>query len=555
VQKPPTAQNYAIGCFGNVTGAGPFAGPPGYQEGSNLPGLQPQSLYLEQGAQRQTSSAPPDVTAPSAPSLASTGSSSTSVDLAWTASSDDVAVDGYNIFSNGSFAGFATGRSFTVTGLKGATSYSFTVHAADANGNLSESSNAVLLTAAPSSERPPIVFEAEDLVFTAEGANRSVANETFASGGQFPSNFSYVSFGADGTPPQGEYIDLVLPAVPAGTYTLLMRYKTHPANRGILQLALDGQPLGAPLNQHSSPATFLETNFGLVRFASQGDHTVRLLVTGRDATALTYTITADVFTLQPDNSAPLINAPSSMTLEATGPDGTVATYSGSATDDSDGVVPVRFEPPSGTRLPLGSTAVTASAQDSSGNTTRVTFNVTVVDSTPPVLALPANPSLETRNPAGALATFAASARDIVSGNVEVTLAPSSGTRFALGATTVTATASDDVGNQATGSFIVTVRVSAWTVGVAYNPGDLALYQGSTWRNIQAHRSQSDWTPERTPALWVKVAASDQWDQPVQYAVGVRVSYAGLQYQCLQAHTSQVGWTPPATPALWRRILN
>jgi hypothetical protein len=163
------------------------------------------------------------------------------------------------------------------------------------------------------------VFEAEDLAFTAVSANRAVANETFASGGQFPSNFKYVSFGADGTPPQGEYIDFVLPAVPAGTYTLSMRYKSHPANRGILQLAVDGQPVGMPLNQHSSPATFLETNFGRVQFASQSDHIIRLTVTGRDATASAYTITADVFTLQPDNNAPLVNAPSSMTLEAAGP--------------------------------------------------------------------------------------------------------------------------------------------------------------------------------------------------------------------------------------------
>jgi hypothetical protein len=121
VQKPPTAQNYAIGSFGNVTGAGPFAGPAGYMEGSNQPGLQPQSLYLAQVAQRQNNSASPDVTAPSATTLSSTGNSSTSVDLAWTSSSDDVAVDGYNIFSNGRFVGFAAGRSFTVTGLSGAT--------------------------------------------------------------------------------------------------------------------------------------------------------------------------------------------------------------------------------------------------------------------------------------------------------------------------------------------------------------------------------------------------------------------------------------------------
>src|SRR6266850_2395606 len=123
VQKPPTAQNYAIGSFGNVSGAGPWAGAPGYQEGSNTPGLEPPSLYLEQVAQRQSNVAPPDVTAPSAPTLSSTASDSTSVGLAWTASVDDVAVDGYDVFKDGAFVGFSSGTTFTVSGLSGGTPY------------------------------------------------------------------------------------------------------------------------------------------------------------------------------------------------------------------------------------------------------------------------------------------------------------------------------------------------------------------------------------------------------------------------------------------------
>jgi len=52
VQKPPTAQNYAIGCKGqNITGKKPpasFDEPEGYIEGSNRDGLFPRSLYLAQ---------------------------------------------------------------------------------------------------------------------------------------------------------------------------------------------------------------------------------------------------------------------------------------------------------------------------------------------------------------------------------------------------------------------------------------------------------------------------------------------------------------------------
>ena len=52
IQKPPTAQNYAIGCVGVVTGAGPFSGVQGYIEGTGMPGLTPSSLYKAQLAER-----------------------------------------------------------------------------------------------------------------------------------------------------------------------------------------------------------------------------------------------------------------------------------------------------------------------------------------------------------------------------------------------------------------------------------------------------------------------------------------------------------------------
>ncbi|MBM4168974.1 MAG: T9SS type A sorting domain-containing protein [Ignavibacteria bacterium] len=55
IQKPPTAQNYAIGCVGTVTGTfppAPFNQPEGFIEGTGRPGLWPQSLYLAQLQER-----------------------------------------------------------------------------------------------------------------------------------------------------------------------------------------------------------------------------------------------------------------------------------------------------------------------------------------------------------------------------------------------------------------------------------------------------------------------------------------------------------------------
>ena len=96
----------------------------------------------------------------------------------------------------------------------------------------------------------------------------------------------------------------MLPNVPEGIYRLILRYKSHQANRGIMQLSVDGQVLGSQLNQHISPAQFREFLAGTVQFDVAGNHTVRLAVQGRDATAGAFTITADVFILELVNTPP-----------------------------------------------------------------------------------------------------------------------------------------------------------------------------------------------------------------------------------------------------------
>jgi len=44
-----------------------------------------------------------------------------------------------------------------------------------------------------------------------------------------------------------------------------------------------------------------------------------------------------------------------------------------------------------------------------------------------------------------------------------------------------------------------------------------------------------------------------WQSDKAYALGDRVQYSELLYKCVQAHTSQSDWTPDATPALWVRV--
>ncbi|WP_426450801.1 fibronectin type III domain-containing protein [Paenibacillus sp. S-38] len=85
-----------------------------------------------------------DSKAPSVPAnVTVTGKTSTSVSLAWDASTDDVKVAGYDIYNGTAKVGSSTEPSFTVTGLSPNTTYSFTVKAKDAAGNVSEASAAV----------------------------------------------------------------------------------------------------------------------------------------------------------------------------------------------------------------------------------------------------------------------------------------------------------------------------------------------------------------------------------------------------------------------------
>ncbi|MGZ3141338.1 discoidin domain-containing protein [Lentzea chajnantorensis] len=96
------------------------------------------------------SSANGDVTAPTAPSgLTSTGTTSSSVGLQWTAATDNVGVTGYEVLRNGSVVGTPTGTTFTDTGLASGTAFTYTVKARDAAGNLSAASNAVQATTRP----------------------------------------------------------------------------------------------------------------------------------------------------------------------------------------------------------------------------------------------------------------------------------------------------------------------------------------------------------------------------------------------------------------------
>ncbi|ATB37764.1 Endo-1,4-beta-xylanase A precursor [Cystobacter fuscus] len=87
---------------------------------------------------------PPTVPA----SLATTGTTANSVSLAWGASTDNVAVTGYDVYRGSSRVATLPGSmlTYTDTGLAANTAYSYKVYARDAAGNVSEASNTVSAT-------------------------------------------------------------------------------------------------------------------------------------------------------------------------------------------------------------------------------------------------------------------------------------------------------------------------------------------------------------------------------------------------------------------------
>lgn len=77
----------------------------------------------------------------------------------------------------------------------------------------------------------------------------------------------------------------------------------------------------------------------------------------------------------------------------------------------------------------------------------------------------------------------------------------------------------------------------WATDTAYEIGNRVRYIDKLYKCVQAHTSQTDWTPDKTSALWVEVSVEEfpEWKQPTgahdAYNVGDKCSYNGKHYIC------------------------
>lgn len=70
----------------------------------------------------------------------------------------------------------------------------------------------------------------------------------------------------------------------------------------------------------------------------------------------------------------------------------------------------------------------------------------------------------------------------------------------------------------------------WAVGISVAKDSRYQYEGKLYKCVQAHTTQTDWTPDVTPALWVIVSLEEwpEWIQPTgahdAYAKDAKVTH-------------------------------
>ncbi|GAA5051685.1 chitinase [Thermocatellispora tengchongensis] len=119
------------------------------QSHTSLPGWEPPNVPALWKPVGSGGGGGDDTSAPTVPgNLRSTAATSSSVSLAWNASTDNVGVTGYEVYRGGTLVTTTggTATTYTDTGLAASTTYTYTVRARDAAGNRSAASNQISVT-------------------------------------------------------------------------------------------------------------------------------------------------------------------------------------------------------------------------------------------------------------------------------------------------------------------------------------------------------------------------------------------------------------------------
>lgn len=205
--------------------------------------------------------------------LTATAQSSSSIALTWTAASDNIGVIGYDVY-RGSTKFSTTGTSFTDTGLAAATSYTYTLKARDAAGNVSDAAKGPVTVATLAGA---VVPPSTGTIYQAETATLF--------GAKAVSNYvDYINASND-------YIEWTVTVASAGNYSLGFCYGLTSGNRP-LTIAVNGVVAAAAM---SFPATGSFSTYQIVRMNATlkaGVNTVRATATNASGGNMDYLIVA-----------------------------------------------------------------------------------------------------------------------------------------------------------------------------------------------------------------------------------------------------------------------
>lgn len=101
---------------------------------------------------------------------------------------------------------------------------------------------------------------------------------------------------------------------------------------------------------------------------------------------------------------------------------------------------------------------------------------------------------------------------------------------------------------------------AWKAGEAYEVGNRVAYDGKLYKVVQAHTSQADWAPDKTPALYTEVAKPGEipvWKQPTgaqdAYNTGDKVHYPTADDPVYVSTIDANVWSPDDYPQGWEEL--
>lgn len=209
-----------------------------------------------------------DKTPPTNPTSLNATPNSTSVDLNWTASTDDGYIEKYNIYINGVKTDETSGISYSATRLDPETEYTFGVQACDFGGNVSEIVNVTASTTALVSYAVPGIVEAENYLYM-EGIDTE--NCTDDGGGL---NIGWLD--------PNDWLEYSINVASAGSYYLETRTASDASGGSFELLDKDGNVLTSVTTQSTGGwqtwTTVSSDNFNL----EAGIQTIKIKSTGKE---------------------------------------------------------------------------------------------------------------------------------------------------------------------------------------------------------------------------------------------------------------------------------